>query len=110
MAIRGGEGINPITDAMFGVTGGADAANEGEDRSGAALGVDIAKMMSSVPIGRLVDFSAGCYRAVSAGHPRSGQRHRPGSRHRWSAAPSSVTSFRRMTLVLRRAIRHIPDV
>ncbi len=53
------EGIKPITDAMFGVTGGADAANEGEDQSGAALGVDMAKMMSSVPIGRLVDFSGG---------------------------------------------------
>ena len=51
------EGIKPITDAMFGVTGGADAPqNEGEI-GGAALGVDMAKMMSSVPIDDSVDFS-----------------------------------------------------
>ena len=51
------EGIRPITDAMFGVTGGPE--QDGEDHSGAALGVDMVKMMSSVPIGRLVDFSGG---------------------------------------------------
>lgn len=45
------QGMTPIADAMTsGMTGGGDSS---------ALGVDLAAMLASVPIGRLVEFSGG---------------------------------------------------
>ncbi|MBD0023853.1 beta-glucosidase [Gordonia pseudamarae] len=51
------EAVKPLTDALFGGT--REDAQGDQDTSGGSLGTDVAAMMASVPLGRLVDFSGG---------------------------------------------------